>query len=91
MNKNNINPEDKFLKFYDSRPLTWAKNEYINSKKDRYEITTIDWDFVTNKLTGEKLYGFVHRNTYEMTLEEFENWLLCLTNEKVVSIEKITE
>ena len=91
MNNNHINPRNKFLKFYHSCPLTWAKNEYNNSNKHRYKITTINWNSVTNKLTGEKLYDFVHRNTYEVTLEEFLNWFVGLTNEEIVSIEKISE
>ena len=91
MYNNHIHPRNKFLKFYDSCPLAWAKNEYNISKNHRYEITTIDWNSPTNKLTGEKLYDFVHRNTYEVTLEEFLNWFVGLTNEEIVSIEKISE
>ncbi len=31
--KNNIHPVPKFLTFYRSCPLTWAKNEYYSSRK----------------------------------------------------------
>jgi hypothetical protein len=89
--KNNIHPVPKFLTFYRSCPLAWAKNEYYSSRKHRYKITTINWNSVTNKLTGKKIYGYVKINIYEMTLEEFKDWSLGLHNEDIISIEKISE
>ena len=89
MNKNYIQPDPNLLPAHYSYATKWAKNEYRSSRKHRYQITTIDWTYATNPATGGIDHSHVHRNTYEMTLEEFKKWFVGLTNEDVVSIEKL--
>lgn len=90
--KDKYNNDNKFLPFYRSFPLKWAKHEYSIRKNDRYRITTIDWSSPTNKLIGKKLSEQVHKKIYEIPLEEFNQWFVSLSDEEeVLMIERISE
>ena len=97
MTTNSLHPKDEFLQVYCHYPKKWANEEYDNSQKDLYRITTINWTYATDKSSGEKVvdYNYVHKNIYEMSLGEFKEWCLGVCNEEVaeeiISIEKISE
>lgn len=90
-----LHPEDKFLQIYCHYPIESAEEEYNNSQKDIYRITTVNWTVATDEETGEVDYNYVHKNIYEMSLEEFQEWCLGVCDEEVaediISIEKIVE
>ena len=81
------------LQAYCHYPLILAEQEFEDSHKDKYRITTINWTYATNKENGEVDYEHVYKNIYKMGLGEFLQWFLEISNEevaeKVVSIEKI--
>ena len=92
-----LQPEAKFLQAYCHYPLELAKEEYDNSQKDLYRITTINWTYATDISSGVKIvnYDYVHKNIYEMSLGEFQEWCLGVCDEEVaeeiVKIERISE
>jgi len=97
MTTNHLHPKTKFLQVYCYYPIELADEEYDNSQKDIYRITTINGTSATDHISGSKVvdYNYVHKNIYEMSLGEFQEWCLGVCNkqvaEEIISIEKITE
>lgn len=87
--------EDKFLKHYCNYLVRKSQKEYDRAVEERYRITTINWTLATNEETGEKDYSRVHKNVYEMSLGEFQEWCLRVCNEEVaediIGMEKVEE
>ena len=97
MTNNSLQPEDEFLQVYCHYPKKWAEEENDNSQNDLYRVTTINWTFATDHISGSKVvdYNYVHKNIYEMTLGEFKEWCLGVCNkqvaEEIIKIEKVSE
>ncbi|MHC4182545.1 MAG: hypothetical protein ACYSR0_04280 [Planctomycetota bacterium] len=87
--------DNDFLNIYCHYPLTTAKEDYDASQKETYRVTTINWTYATNLETGKQDHNYVHKNVYEMSLEEFQSWCIGVCNEEVaediIGIERISE
>lgn len=80
--------EPKLVK-YESYPNENAKIDVYNSKKDIYEVTTINWSFVKDEEIMD--YDSVYKNTYHLTLSELFKFKAKsgLVPEDIVSIKLI--
>lgn len=87
--------EEEFLKHYCHYPISKAQKEYDRAVEDKYRITTINWTLASDEETGEVDYSQVHKNIYEMTLGEFQEWFkgICSkgVEEDIVGVERIEE
>jgi len=86
MQHNHIHSDNDFLQIFCHYPLITAEEEYNSSQKDMYRVTTINWTIATNEVTEETDFSCVHKNIYEMSLGEFQNWCIDVCNEEVLDI-----
>ena len=59
---------------YQHYPLDLAHRDFEASRGKRFKVTTINWTFAGQD-DGKIDYFQVHKNEYDMTLEELINWI----------------
>lgn len=92
---------DKMLIEYKHFPFNKAKVVVNSSKKDLYEVITINWTFANNRKTDADYdpnkpspnYAEVHKNTYHMTLSDIFKFKRNLSQvaEDIISIRPLNE
>jgi len=66
-----------------------ADADFDTSRSKRFKVTTINWTFATEN--GKQKHDKVHKNAYNMTLDELVEWIRATDEvaEDIVDIETI--
>ncbi len=54
-------------------PIKSANADFDTSRRKRFKVTTINWTFATEN--GKQGRDKVHKNAYDMTLDELVEWI----------------